>query len=259
MSNLIFVNPPVIRVVFVIKFEELTDFSSVHFGLYWETIRTDFPSFSDVLPTTEDDSLTLPPLRRVVFSSEDGTESIILHNTSFAYQWDKQNNSYPSFEKLSKRFFEQWENFKQWSSMTLNTDNVEKSNILVSNCVLSYLNIITEESGLLNPPDYSRMFTFFSDNWQVSSIQPDGFSFSLTFKLPDDVGLLNMEINQGYIESDENSQMDAMMFGLYIQPQETFDDSENLPQWFAIAHQQITKYFLDFIHNELLEKWGIQS
>jgi uncharacterized protein (TIGR04255 family) len=64
MTTVKFANPPLIEVVFGIKFKA-QNFSSVHLGLYWKTIYDRFPFQTDRPPNEESISYpSMPPLRR---------------------------------------------------------------------------------------------------------------------------------------------------------------------------------------------------
>lgn len=80
MSKVKFTNPPLIEIACVVEFEKLVDFSSVHFGLYWETIKDKFTETVDENPIFyENEESSLIPLGRVDFISENKSKFILTY------------------------------------------------------------------------------------------------------------------------------------------------------------------------------------
>lgn len=117
MTTVKFNQPPLVEVAFGVEFEA-PEFSSVHFGLYWETIRDKFPLQFDRPPSLESDTFfSIPPLRRVWFLSEDENRLIQLQDSYFSYNWSQgDEEEYPHFEKIFPEFLEQWNHLKDWWS-----------------------------------------------------------------------------------------------------------------------------------------------
>jgi len=104
MTTVKFNQPPLVEVAFGVKFEA-PEFSSVHFGLYWETIRDKFPLQFDRPPNIEDNTFfSIPPLRRVWFLSNDKRRLIQLQDNHFSYTWSQEDGEeYPHFEPQPSR------------------------------------------------------------------------------------------------------------------------------------------------------------
>jgi uncharacterized protein (TIGR04255 family) len=117
MSKADFTRSPLTEVVCGVEFNA-PGFSSVHFGLYWESIRSQFPNPPlDRPPIAPVELLAvLPRLRRVWFESEDKHQLIQLQEDRFHYNWRLQNSSrsYPHFQEVYQGFKQQWESFNDW-------------------------------------------------------------------------------------------------------------------------------------------------
>jgi uncharacterized protein (TIGR04255 family) len=252
MSNVKFSNPPLTEVVFGVSFNA-PEFSSVHFGLYWESIRKRFP----VLPTDKPSlgSLEgvnfsfLPPLRRVWFESSDKKELVQLQSDRFYYNWRKQDDDddYPHFEQIYPKFVEEWNNFNQWW-----TENI-KQLIFPVQYELIYINQITKDFGWSSPTDHQNIFTFEGRNWNGFLGAPESHIFALQFSLPDALGSLTVSGNQGFSSITEDPVMALELTA------RSPDASLELDKWFSLAHEQVVSSFVDLIQPSIQKEWGLHE
>ncbi|MEA5469935.1 TIGR04255 family protein [Spirulina sp. 06S082] len=246
-----FKNPPLKEVVFSVNFETLK-FSSVHFGKYWEMIKNEFPILpEDKIPTSreEDILLSLPPLRRVVFGSEDEQSLIQLQKNNFAFNFRyKQDCEYPHFPKLLDEFSRHWKSFSDWWKLESGEQIAPPLH-----CKLTYLNIIDREFGWQESKDNQKIFTVFQKNWQNYPQYPELLNCETRFTLPDGLGYVDVDIQKGQIETDELNKIDAMLFSLTAMSQ---DKPNNLVKWYNQTHDHILQIFSSLIREEIQESWG---
>lgn len=246
MAIVRFTNPPLVEVVLGIKLEE-TNFSSVHFGLYWQEIRDRFPEWVERPPLIfdEDDNFLLPPLRRVLFTSPDTKKLIQIQNNFFNYNWRYKNpEEYPHFEEVFKEFLNEWNYLQEWWL------KVGESSLKPSHYELTYLNLIDKNSGWTNTRDHKKIFTFAGDSWKSFLEPPEFHDVSLTFLLPNNEGRLSVEVDQRVSETDDSQ---AVLFQLTTV---SFDASKSLTNWFQDAHEYICKAFLVLTKEDIQKKWG---
>lgn len=242
-----FTNPPLVEVIFGVEFEEI-EFSSVHFGMYWETIRDRFPFQADRPPLSEEEfDSPIPPLRRVLFLSEDQSSAVQIQEQLFMYNWRRtKGDKYPHFEKTSAAFLKEWNHLQEWWSTS------EKTSITPSRYELTYLNLIADTSDWENAGDHQKVFTFIGRNWNGFLETPYFHDSRLSFALPNDQGMLLVEVDQRRKEA-ENSNSDSVFFRLTAQ---SLNSDTNAVDWFRLANEYIVKAFLELTKEEAQKKWG---
>jgi uncharacterized protein (TIGR04255 family) len=240
-----FAKPPLIEVVFGVRLE-LPEFSSVHFGSYWETIRQQFPFQEDRSPIIdEDDEFLLPPFRRVWFLSEDKKRLIQLQGNYFCFNWKHRNtDDYPHFETIFADFIGHWENLGEWWS-TISSVPIEPLQY-----ELTYLNQIDQDFGWNSPSDHSKFFTFISQEWNINLPRPLMHDSQLVFSLPDG-STLSVDIDQRSVGDEE---VDVIFFKLRVN---SLDADKKASDWFEKAHKSIVKTFLNLTQEEIqIKQWG---
>lgn len=244
-----FTNPPLIEVVFGVEFEE-AEFSSVHLGLYWQTIRDRFPSQSDRPPILELEEVaysSMPPLRRVFFLSEENKSAIQIQENFFYYNWmHTEGDKYPHFKKTFPVFLQEWNHLQEWWSMT------EQTSIKPSKYQLTYLNFIAKDSNWYSAGDHEKVFTFVGGDWNGFLGTPNFHDSRLSFTLPNNQGTLVVDIDQR-IEETENSDSNHVLFRLTAQ---SFDSDSDVVDWFRSANEYMVKAFLELTKKDAQRKWG---
>lgn len=244
MTIVRFKNPPLIEVVLAIQLED-TNFSSVHFGLYWQAIRERFPLTVDRLPIINSDTSSgIPPLRRALFLSSDDKKMLQIQDNFFSYNWRHSNqNEYPHFETIFADFGREWEFLQKWWL------EIDGSALKPSGYQLTYLNLIDEDSGWESTKDHHKIFTFIGNNWDDSLGTPELQDTRLVVSLPNEQGVLTVELDQRQAEEDD---YDFLLFSLTI---DTLELTQPLATWFQIAHDYIVKAFLVFTTKNAHDKW----
>jgi uncharacterized protein (TIGR04255 family) len=270
MTTVKFANPPLIEVVFGIKFKA-PNFSSVHLGLYWETIRDRFPFQTDSPPNEESISYSsMPPLRRVWFESADRKKIIQIQENYFCYNWTKEEeeDEYPHFEQIFPEFLSEWVQFKKWWCED------QKELLEVVQYELTYLNLLDENSGWISLEDHQKIFSCISEDLNSFLEVPIFFDFRLAFSLPDDEGTLLVVVDQHIQERNNSEDLDDSEDA---EDSENLDDSENLEdsefvffrltaksfeakseltQWFDNTHNYLVKVFLALTRKGIQKEWG---
>ena len=240
---------PLTEVVFGVGFDP-SNFTSVHYGLYWQTIRNDFPSDPlDRPPLGEIELLrALPPLRRVWFESEDKNQLIQLQSDRFYYNWRRQPSTtkYPHYEDIYPKFLKEWARFQDWWLK-------EFSSPMQSNRYeLTYLNQIDERFGWKEAKDHQNIFNIISESWNKLPLQIDGFRGDIKFILPQERGDLVVSIDEG---ANPTGGSPFVVLNLTARSNDTDIDIE---QWFGSAHESIVETFASLLSQKSKEQWGFQ-
>lgn len=226
------------------------EFSTTHFGLYWQAVRERFPSLPlDRPPIGEIDLLPiLPKLRRIWLESADKQQLIQLQSNRFHYNWRRQSitEEYPHFEEIYPKFEQEWQFFQEWWS------EIGQSPLQSICYELTYLNQIDSLFGWNRPDDIYKIFTFFSEEQSEFLSHPGSCDIQFKFALPDKLGSLVVSLNQK-LKPEENSSV--IFFELTCR---SIDISYEFSNWFELAHEYTVRAFLDLIRENTKQEWGLE-
>ncbi|MCU0568899.1 MAG: TIGR04255 family protein [Oculatellaceae cyanobacterium Prado106] len=248
MKEIKFLTPPLNEVVFGVIFNA-PDFSSVHYGLYWQEILARFPKQID-RPASGGEGLGLyfspmPPLRRVWFESEDEKALIQLQSDRFYYNCRKQNNNedYPRFKTIYPKFLQEWRFFQDWWEK-------ETRELIPVHYEITYINHIDKAFGWNSPADHKQVFTFAGGEWSDFLKPPESHIFAMQFSLSDELGSLSVNGSQGVSTLNNES---LIVLDLTIR---SFDTTNiDLDDWFNQAHDCINKSFLSLTQETIQKQW----
>ncbi|MBE9226262.1 TIGR04255 family protein [Phormidium sp. LEGE 05292] len=250
MSTPKFTKSPLTEVVCGVEFNA-PEFSSVHFGLYWQTIKDRFPSPPlDRPPIGEVEILSiLPNLRRVWFESLDKKQLIQLQSNRFHYNWRSQNedDEYPHFKEIYPKFEQEWQHFQTWWQQ-YNSDNLPLGKIHYE---LTYMNQIDKKFGWDNPRDNYKIFTFVGKKWSDNLKKATNFNAGIEFDISENVGKLIVRLNQIVNPKDDNN---VLLFELTAR---SVDTKLDIREWFDLAHKYTVDAFLELIQEETKKEWGL--
>lgn len=254
MASVRFTQPPLDEIIFSVEFVA-PGFSSVHLGLYWESIRSEFPLQQDKRPIIlEDYENSTPLLRRVWFISNDGKKLIQLQDNLFIFNWRyAQENQNPAFEAIFEEFLGHWNHLQEWWL------NIAQEPIESRNYGLTYINHIGKNLGLKNAKDYSKIFNFLTTEWTGLLNFPVSVDFQIKFLLPNILGTLFVtlqeQLSSSGISSEEVSSEDVL-FLLFQLIAKSGDTKIPIIDWFTSAHDYIVKAFLELTKDESQKLWG---
>jgi uncharacterized protein (TIGR04255 family) len=249
MSIVNFSNPPISEVVCGVEFNA-PNFSTVHFGQYWQKISERYPQYFDQPPLGDFPIISgLPSLRRVWFESTDKNQIIQLQFDRFFYNWRREHiaEPYPRFKNIYYNFITEWNIFQQWWST--NTSNP----VFPVRYELTYLNQLDNNFGWNSTEDNYKIFTFKGRKWDKFLPLPNVHVSNLQFLLPDNLGFLIVNTNQAIKAID---QAPITTFELTIK---SIDSNIDVDEWFAKAHEYIVRGFLDLTRESIQKEWGLEN
>ncbi len=249
MSIVDFSNPPISEVVCGVEFNA-PNFSTVHFGQYWQKIAGRYPQYFDVPPVGEFTIISgLPSLRRVWFKSPETNELIQLQSDRFFYNWRREDikEPYPRFDTIYQNFIKEWEIFNQWWSESTS------SPIFNVRYELTYLNQLDNSFGWSSTEDNHKIFTFKGREWNGFLSAPNVHVSNLQFILPENIGILFVNTNQGIKAIDQTP---ITTFELLLRSNDSNIDTS---VWFTKAHEYIVKGFLDLTKRSIQTEWGLSN
>ncbi|MCU0548379.1 MAG: TIGR04255 family protein [Leptolyngbya sp. Prado105] len=235
------------------------EFSSVHFGLYWQTIQERFPlPPTDTYPIGEVPVLALTPkLRRVWFRSKDQHQFIQLQADKFLYNWRKSTatDQYTEFRDVYQGFQHEWRYFQKWWTDLAQQHFVDTpfNALEVAQYELTYLNHIDSSMGWSSSEDTQKIFGFLAWDWSSFPLgHPKTQQINLEFAIPEHMGMLSLVITPG-VRTDDN--FPVLICELTAR---SFDASQPFDQWFHFAHQSVVQSFVNLLQEDIKEAWGFK-
>jgi uncharacterized protein (TIGR04255 family) len=175
--NLInFDEPPVVETVLSAQFEKLEGFRSIHFGLFWERVRSQFPQSQEqgaLEPSFEEFGTQPPPVPRIQFLQSGGaalpqrvlltdsanSEMMQIQSDRFIKNWRKtgEDDTYPRYEPVIREAFHRdFEIFKKF----LADEGI--GSVRVTQCEVTYVNHILSGKGWSDWSEADKVFTFWN-------------------------------------------------------------------------------------------------
>jgi uncharacterized protein (TIGR04255 family) len=153
-----FTRPPVTEVVLSIQFAALPAMRSVHAGLYWQEIRTQYPKTSEqgpiapafetfggtpTTPSVQVQALLVPPLPRYWFETENGEHLVQLQPDRIIHNWRQRNPEmqYPRYETVREKFAPEVDKLAAF----LRKEQIGE--IRPNQCEVTYINTISLSDG----------------------------------------------------------------------------------------------------------------
>ncbi len=244
-------NAPINEVAFGLVFKSIP-LRTVHYGMYGETLKADFPNSSDQSPIMElgrdfnESFQGMFPLPRVWYEGRDGRQLIQLQPNRFHLNWRRlsPNDDYPKYDTLKPKFFEHWNRFSTWIA------SVSKELApVIEKFELTYTNLIDESNGWKSAADYSRLFSFLSRGAPLTSLA--GCAVNFVFDL-EGVGQIQVSIKQGVRNADKRP---VVIFEIAARSSVVKDTSV----WFDNAHDAIVEMFLQITSEEAKSLWQVSQ
>jgi uncharacterized protein (TIGR04255 family) len=255
-----FTKTPLTEVICGVTFAA-PEFSSVHFGLYWQNIKAQYPSLPrDAHPIGEIPLLAIPPkLRRVWFESIDQHKVIQLQADKFLFNWRKleTEDTYPHFQEVYQEFEQEWQQLQTWwhqlAQETQNHSPLAITTIEPVQYELTYLNHIDPSFGWHGPEDNPRIFRFLAAQWQNFPLgRPKTHNTNIEFSLPQEMGILSLVITQGLKLVDNSPILVCELTA------RSFDTRIPVNQWFEETHEIVVKSFIDLLQEDIKQAWGVK-
>jgi len=245
-------NPPINELVMGLYFKEsIANFRSEHVGIYWSKIRNEFPKSKQNMmiggigiPNPDE----IFPMPRFWFMTEDEVYLIQLQKNAFIFNWRRQNEEYPRYGLIKRKFNDHFSNFEKFCDEQFGLSRIE-----IERWELTYINVMSNE----------EYFSSFSDTRHViPSFEP------LSFRA-DGLDLKNFNLSYEY-SCDE-----AMTLGVRLQTRfhtETGRDalyfelkssgalshltkSEAADSWFDRAHDVIGDAFAKLTNQDVQRRY----
>jgi uncharacterized protein (TIGR04255 family) len=247
-----FRKPPVIEVSFGIQFSRIEQWQTRHFGEFWSRVKDKFKGSADAPPLEFQAGgpptvqlLLLPPLRRVIFATEDQTSLLQVQDNRFHFNWRqlKTEDTYPRFGSLFPQFKE-W--FGVFSEFLQEKKLGEAKPIRFELTYINHIGVAEDFSKELE-----RTVKLF--NWSAVSPQylaaPTTVTAAWQFDMPDKLGV--MGANLTHVKTAESKELLVLALNCVG---ESVDLSQ-MDLWFESAHRSIVFGFTDLTTEAAHKLW----
>lgn len=268
-----FSNPPVVEVALSVQFEPLVALRTPQIGLLWKEFRPRFPKTKErpplnaVIekfgppevhkPDVQIQMLPSPPVPRVWFLNETGTELIQVQQDRFVHNWRKVGTGdvYPRYERVREVFRNELNTFKSFLSR-------EKiGEILPDQCEVTYVNHFVAGAGwnthaqldevlALFKPKYSDPYDLKFEDTQMASrfVIPNPQSPDL-----EPLGRLHISVAPGF-RRDNNQPIFSMTLTARGRPEG--QGLEGVFRFLDIGREAVVRGFAAVTTSRMHEIWG---
>lgn len=260
-----FNSPPIDEVVVGVQFESIEDFAGAHVGLFWNSIREEFPAVEnqpwmntpiesfdeDVPPQPQPIVLTGATQSRTWLTSADETYLIQVQDNCFFLNWRRRNEAdYPHFDEVLLRF----ENF--WSAFRSILNSSGLSDPVLKQVEISYFNWIVgmEPHEFFRPSDGMRLgiagVSDYPDNQAVNG------RYTVTDSDSSPVGRLHVACNSAYRPEPSGLARGTQVGFTFRSPTSASDEDGIVRARALLARDIIVKSFTGLTTVDAHEEWG---
>lgn len=178
-----FDDPPVVETVLSVQFEPLASIRTAHLGILWEEFRAEFPNTEErppldpVLEQFPESAVARiglrfqafenPPVPRIWFTNDRGSEMIQVQNDRFTKNWRKDGEGilYPHYDETIRPNFD-----RDYRVFLAFLEKNQLGTPHVNQCEVTYVNHILVGQGWQRYGDLEKIFTF----WRSPDAVPPG-------------------------------------------------------------------------------------
>jgi len=257
-----FAKPPVVETVLDVGFSPLSGWGIPHFGLFWQSIRDEYPTFRDQPPVLleretfgnkQSQRLNVAfeflnqPEARCWFEEKSGSRLIQIQQDRFIHNWRKteEQQEYPRYENVIRPAFE-----REWDRFCSFLDQQGIGLPEVQQCEVKYVNHVDFDGW--------ESFTHLVDaleTWPGSRgflPLPESASFITSYLMPENAGRLRIIAQPAFRHVDSKSVIQLI---LMARGQPKSSDRRAILEWFDLGRQWIVNGFAEFTSAKMHHIW----
>ena len=262
-QSVIFGHPPVNEVICGVQFQSLPQWTTAHYGRFWDRIQGTYPDSEDqqpLVPLNLDDkdkppqfeASILPPMRRVFFLRRPGNFLLQLQPNRFLHNWRQISpvDEYPSYTRAFPEFLDQWRIFLRF------LQDSGSAPPKLQGYELTYFNTITGEDVQF-PRDVWNFLSFYERNpAAVPPTPPSALNIRFVWPLESGEGRLFLRVQHGNRISDQKS---VLLLELTVRGRLETEDEPDLIARFEHAHEMIVQSFLKLTTENAHRQWELRT
>lgn len=259
-----FRRPPILEQAITVAFERIADFDAVDFGLFWSTIRDEFPR-ADTTPkaqvlteTFEHQPASISmrlmqpvELLRSMFRN-DGGELVQLQEDRFGFNWIKSDDDspYPRYDATRKRFLDLYSRFIAYVHERY---QVEPK---LQQCEITNVNIVPISDFGRDFTDINVAFNVDTFELGIEGVVSETYFRQRQFRIDGSdgmpIGRLHLTINPVFRVADQDK---AFNFELTARSAPTIGHIDDAIAFFDRAHNVINSAFMATVTPTMCELW----
>lgn len=249
-------NPPLEEVACGCFFEPLEGLKLPHTGLYWSSLRKDFPTIEHVAPAAKDgefppcDASTSLPLPRLWFLNDDETRLIQFQVDQLFFNWRRRPNAptYPRYPEVIRGFTDA---YGKLAKVAAEVDIRPPKPTLLD---LTYINTLVKGDDWSSVGSLSEVIKDFGwreDTGRLLQL-PRSILSQATYSLPNEQGQLIVKLVPG--RKPDGSEVYSLQISARGLGKDTTEPG--MTAWFDMAHEWIVNAFDDLTHTDVqLKRW----
>jgi len=253
-----FKRPPVIERVLGVHFAPIEKWGVPHYGLFWQSLRAEYPKFSVQPPIASvaetESNLLHVDLRtggdiRCWFISESDEELIQVQKDRFLLNWRRRESpGYPRYSTtLRNTFVSRWSSYRDF----LSSEHLGEPHVV--QCEVTYINHIRQGEGWQVAADWDQVFTICNPlNSEGTLPLPETRRFALSYLLPNELGSLTASASKALRGTDG---MVVIQFEISARGKPKFSTGDSIIEWLDQAHAWVVRSFSDLTTPKMHQRW----
>lgn len=260
--------PPIVELALGVQFDRLERVKAVHYGVWWQTIREQFPKVEEhtpLAPIVEPFDLTQPiavklqlsdrpPPVRWWFLNKETTRLIQIQEDRFVYNWRKRassNEQYPSYDDLIKDFIGHLKSFCTF--LAEGKHGLFNPNM----CEIAYVNHVVAGEGWKDHSEMYKVVTPVSPSYSDDYLPPlEGLGFNTSYLFKQEakmLGRLKVNISPAFRGKDK-APVAVLNLSAFAPPASR--DVEGVRVTLDQAHEWAVRGFASVTPNDMHKVWG---
>ncbi|MDB5334268.1 MAG: hypothetical protein JWP03_5419 [Phycisphaerales bacterium] len=253
--------PPVVETVLSVEFDPIPGWGIPYFGLFWETIRVDFPrsesapAYPPIIPSGLPGSVgirfdrldTIPA--RCIFFHRNNDRLIQVQADRFIHNWRKDDAQQPylGYDAIRPSFEESWERFLEF----LKAQELTRPTVRV--CEVTYVNHILPGRGW---SDFAHLGAV-ARNWNDLKTEflpsPKQVAINIAYQMPAQTDGLTAQLQPAVRLSDAS---EIIQLTLTARGVPKSSDAADVVAWLDLGHEWVVKGFADVTAPKMQDVWN---
>lgn len=258
-----YADPPAVETLLGFYFKPLPSWAVLHFGLFWQEIRAEYPSFEVHPPILSEIALKfeLDPRQaqfqlaseapvRCWFKHKSNTRLIQIQNGVFIQNWRKSagNVPYLHYDELRPTFEEMWRLFRGFLSKNRIGDPE------ITNCEVTYINHIDRGRGWDKLSELPTILPSWSGATSGGFLPPPtSVSLNVFYPIRDGAGRLEVILQPGVRKEDGK---ETLQLVLTARCRPNSFETEELLRSLDLGRDWVVRGFDDFTSDKMHAVWG---
>ena len=259
--------PPVIETVLSLQFDQLKDFKLVDFRPLHDLFRERFPNIEERSPLEsvfetfgprEAASVRLelhgmPPLPRVWFVNDSGSELVQFQTDRLAHNWRKgpRDEKYPRYEAIRASFRKEVETLQEWLRAARKVSSIQPTQ-----CEVTYVNHISVGDNAASSWDLGRAISIVSPAADLPFADDfEDLRFALRFRIKNKAGepYGRLHVRADPISGRNGEPIVGMVLTARGRPEPA--NLDGVFSFFDAGHERIVTAFTEMTNQEMHKRW----